>query len=255
MRNSALRSIIPVLIGLGLLLPRPSAAGSRGPQVVPQDEMRSVAPNVYLDCDRRTCDFNYIKTEITFVNYVLNRQSADIHVIVTRQQTGSGGSEYTLAFIGLKRHQGKDETLRYYSKPTDTEDQFRKGFVNVLKQGLIPYVYDTPLAEFISISYSQKTDFRPIRGVGPLALLGLRPRHPGERRVRGPVAKVQLSGQRLGEPDDRRHEVQALRGDQLQPQPATRSPTRRRSSATPNGRTCRRRSSRASTVTGPGAEA
>ncbi len=149
----------PAIVGLflaGLLLPLVAAA-----QVAPPDELRSVAPNVYLDCERRTCDFEYIKTEITFVNYVLDRQSADVQIIVTRQQTGSGGNEYTLAFMGLRRHQGRDATLKYYSKPTDTEDQFRKGLVNVLKQGLIPYVYDTPLAEFISISYAQKKDFRP----------------------------------------------------------------------------------------------
>jgi hypothetical protein len=137
------------------------------PQAVPQDELRSVAPNVYLDCDQRTCDFEYIKTEITFVNYVLDRQSADIQIIVTRQQTGSGGNEYTLAFMGLRRHKGKDATLRFYSKPTDTEDQFRRGFVNVLKQGLIPYVSDTPLAEFISISYAQKKGFRPTPASDP----------------------------------------------------------------------------------------
>ena len=127
----------------------------------PQEAARSVAPNVYLDCDRRTCDHDYIKTEITFVNYVLDRHSADVHVIVTRQTTGSGGTEYTLSFLGLRRHQGKDAVLRYYSKPTDTDDQVRRGFVNVLKQGLIPYVYDTPLAEFISISYTQREEFRP----------------------------------------------------------------------------------------------
>ena len=130
-------------------------------QIVPPDELRSVAPNVYLDCERRTCDFEYIKTEITFVNYVLDRQSADVQIIVTRQQTGGGGAEYTLAFMGLKRNAGKDAALKYYSKPTDTEEQFRRGLVNVLKQGLIPYVYDTPLAEFISISYAQKKDYRP----------------------------------------------------------------------------------------------
>jgi hypothetical protein len=158
------RSLMPLVglfLALGLLAPRFAAAQNSEVQVVPQDELRSVAPNVYLDCERRTCDFNYIKTEITFVNYVLDRQSADVQIIVTRQQTGSGGNEYTLAFLGLKRHQGKNATLRYYSKPTDTEDQFRRGLVNSLKQGLIPYVYDTPLAEFISVSYAQKKDYRP----------------------------------------------------------------------------------------------
>ncbi len=159
--HRSLMPLVGLLFGLALLAP-PFAAGQPSEaQVVPQDELRSVAPNVYLDCDRRTCDFDYIKTEITFVNYVLDRQSADVQIIVTRQQTGSGGNEYTLSFLGLKRHQGKDAALRYYSKPTDTEDQFRRGLVNVLKQGLIPYVYDTPLAEFISVSYAQKKDYRP----------------------------------------------------------------------------------------------
>jgi hypothetical protein len=130
-------------------------------QVVPPEEMRSVAPNVYLDCARRNCDFDFIKTEITFVNYVRDRQSADVHIIVTRQTTGSGGGDYVLSFIGLRRHRGKDATLHYFSKPTDTEDQVRRGMANILKQGLIPYVYDTPLSEFISVSYAQKQAFRP----------------------------------------------------------------------------------------------
>ena len=167
MRARTSRALLALLGAALVLVPLPAAAQANGGQVVPQDELRSVAPNVYLDCERRTCDFEYIKTEITFVNYVLDRQSADVQVIVTRQQTGSGGNEYTLAFLGLRRHQGKDATLRYYSKPTDTEDQFRRGLVNVLKQGLLPYVYDTPLAEFISISYSQKRDYRPTPASDP----------------------------------------------------------------------------------------
>jgi hypothetical protein len=157
------RTLVLILITVtvaaaGPVLAQPKTANG---QVIPPEEMQSVAPNVYLDCDRRTCDLEYIKTEITFVNYVTNRQNADIHIIVTRQTTGSGGREYTLAFYGLNRHKDKDATLRYFSKPTDTQDQIRTGFTNVLKQGLIPYVYDTPLSEFISISYSQKTAFRP----------------------------------------------------------------------------------------------
>jgi hypothetical protein len=164
--HPALILLLILLLALGLF-PHFAAAQNGGAQVVPPDELRSVAPNVYLDCERRICDFDYIKTEITFVNYVLNRQSADIQIIVTRQQTGSGGNEYTLAFMGLKRNEGKDATLRYYSKPTDTEDQFRRGLANTLKQGLIPYLYDTPLAEFISISYSQHGDYRPTPASDP----------------------------------------------------------------------------------------
>ena len=47
--------------------------------------------------------------------------------------------------------------MKYYTKSTDTQDQIRNGFVNVMKQGMIPYLYDTPLSEFITVSYTQKT--------------------------------------------------------------------------------------------------
>jgi len=123
------------------------------PQV---DQLRTVAPNVFLDCSRRDCDLDYIRTEITFVNYVRDPENADVHILVTRQRTGSGGREYTIAFIGRGKYKERDSTLKYYSKPTDSEELVRQGFVNVLKQGLVPYLSDTPLAEFITVSYAGK---------------------------------------------------------------------------------------------------
>ena len=87
------------------------------------DELRSIAPNVFLDCSRRDCDLDYIRTEITFVNYVRDPQSSDVHLLVTRQTTGSGGREYTLSFIGSGKYEGRDSSLKYYSKSTDTQDQ------------------------------------------------------------------------------------------------------------------------------------
>jgi hypothetical protein len=122
-----------------------------------EDELRSIAPNIFLDCSRRDCDIDYIRTEITFINYVRDPQSSDVHILVTRQSTGSGGREYTLSFMGKGKYEGRDSSLKYYTKSTDTQDQIRKGFVNVMKQGLIPYLYDTPLSEFITVSYAQKT--------------------------------------------------------------------------------------------------
>jgi hypothetical protein len=129
------------------------------------DELRSVAPNVFLDCSRRDCDMDYIRTEITFVNYVRDRQNSDVYILITRQRTGSGGSEYTLSFMGRGKYEAKDSVLKYYSKSIDTTDQVRKGLVNVLKQGLIPYVSDTPLAEFITVSYTRETETKtaPVR--------------------------------------------------------------------------------------------
>jgi len=117
------------------------------------EQGRDIAPNVYLDCNRRNVDINYIKEEITFVNYVRSRQTADIHLIITSRRTGSGGREYDLKFIGLKDYKNKDTELKYYSASTDTKDKIRKGLVKKIKQGFITYISDTPLSDYISISY------------------------------------------------------------------------------------------------------
>lgn len=55
------------------------------------DEMKKAAPKVFLDGAR--IDMDYIRTEITFVNYVRDRKEADVHVLITQQRTGGGGRE------------------------------------------------------------------------------------------------------------------------------------------------------------------
>ncbi len=111
-------------------------------------------PGIFLDCNSNQVDVHFIKAEITFVNYVRDRQAADIHVIISVRSTGSGGREYVLQFLGLNGYKGNDRELKYYSSATDSEDTRRQGLVEKLKQGLIPYISDTPMSDFISISYS-----------------------------------------------------------------------------------------------------
>ena len=53
---------------------------------------------LFLDCE--SCYEDYLRTEITFVDYVRDRTEADIHALITRAETGAGGSEYTLQFMG-----------------------------------------------------------------------------------------------------------------------------------------------------------
>lgn len=118
------------------------------------NELKKKAPKVYIDCSR--CDIDYIRTEITFVNYVRDRKEADIHVLITTQRTGSGGREYTLAFIGQKEYADIQNTLIYISHKSDTEDEVRKGLVRVLKMGLIGYAARTPIANQISIKLEEK---------------------------------------------------------------------------------------------------
>jgi hypothetical protein len=120
------------------------------------DELKEAAPKVFLDCNR--CDRDYFRNEITYVNYVRDRKDADIHVLVTEQSTGSGGREYTFAFIGLNEFAGLDNTLTYSSGPNDTGDEIRRGQIEIMKRGIFPYVLNTPIAEHIFLSFRQKLE-------------------------------------------------------------------------------------------------
>jgi hypothetical protein len=70
------------------------------------------APSFYIDC--RRCDFDFIRTELNFVNYVRDPELADVHVFVTDEQTGGGGREYQFSFIGRRRFEGTSYTLRHH---------------------------------------------------------------------------------------------------------------------------------------------
>jgi hypothetical protein len=121
------------------------------------EELKKSAPKVFFDCER--CDIDYIRTEITFVNYVWYRQEADVHVLITLQETGSGGREYTITFIGLKDYADLQNTLKSYSRPTDTDDEVREGLVQALKLGLGPFVARTPMAQALTLQL--KEEVRP----------------------------------------------------------------------------------------------
>lgn len=123
----------------------------------PQEEttdieaLKKTAPRVFIDCG--ICDIEYIKTEITFVNYVRDRREAQVHILITTLRTGGGGIEYTVAFLGQNEFEGINDTLKYFSGKTDTEDEIRKGLVKTLKMGLMSYVARTPIARRISLAF------------------------------------------------------------------------------------------------------
>jgi hypothetical protein len=106
---------------------------------------------VFLDC-RTRCDNSYIRTEISWVNWVRDRTVADVHVLITSQDAGAGGEAYTLAFLGLRTLAGRDDTLSFITPPTATEDEERSGLVRTLALGLVPFVARTPAALSLRIT-------------------------------------------------------------------------------------------------------
>lgn len=114
---------------------------------------------VFLDCQR--CDEDYLRTEIDWVDYVRDRQVADIHVLVSTQNTGAGGTEFTLRFVGNRAFAGVDDELRYATGPNDSQDQQRRGMARVLQAGFARYAARTGLAQRLDFSLDEDDDDRP----------------------------------------------------------------------------------------------
>ncbi len=114
-------------------------------------QYRKDALKVFLDCP--FCDEDYIRREISFVNYVRDRKVADVHIMVTSQRTGSGGREYVMHFFGQNGYTRLSDTIAYVSMTDNTWDETRSGQVETMKMGLMPFVSKTPLSKFIKIDY------------------------------------------------------------------------------------------------------
>ncbi|TFG95681.1 MAG: hypothetical protein E4H13_13095 [Calditrichales bacterium] len=112
---------------------------------------------VYIDCGY--CDMDFIQTEIQFVNYVIDRNNADVHVLRSRERTASNGRKHTLTFLGKNNFAGRNDTLKYITINDETEDEQRRKLVHYLELGLIPYAAQSDIAEHLSVKY----DFKAIR--------------------------------------------------------------------------------------------
>ena len=108
---------------------------------------------LFLDCD--SCDQSYIRQKMPFVNYVRDKEDAEIHLLITQQRTGSDGSEFTLKFLGRNSFEGEQDTLKYISSNSDTQDEKRKGLVKNIKIGLLPFLSKTKAINDIMVNYQQ----------------------------------------------------------------------------------------------------
>ncbi|MEX1256869.1 MAG: hypothetical protein WEG36_04540 [Gemmatimonadota bacterium] len=122
-----------LLLGFLLLLPCTALAQDPG------NEVRADALRVFLDCNTFPCDSDFFRTEIGFVNWVRDRTLAQVHLIITSNQTGGGGNVYALEFIGLQELDGDNDTLPLTSLSTDTEEEILSALTSVIAAGLARY--------------------------------------------------------------------------------------------------------------------
>ena len=116
--------------------------------------------HVFLDCQGGSwshCDFDHVRREIKWVNWVRDRRDAQVHLLVTTLQTGGGGYSYTLDFIGLGELDADTDSISYVSDPDDTQAEVREKLTQTFAVGLVRYVASTPLAQQLQISYEESS--------------------------------------------------------------------------------------------------
>jgi hypothetical protein len=114
------------------------------------------ALRVYLDC--RRCDFDHLRREVPVVDYVRDQADALVHVLVTLEETGAGGDEWTFHFLGRADLAGRADTLRYVTQQTQTQDEIREGYTHTFALGLVRYLAYAGRGDAVDLDFRDLTE-------------------------------------------------------------------------------------------------
>ncbi|MFK7844321.1 MAG: hypothetical protein AB8G77_03395 [Rhodothermales bacterium] len=113
---------------------------------------------LFLDCD--FCDETFIRQEMAYLDHVRDREVANVHVLVTRESTGSGGEVQTFDLIGLGIFEGIDFSTALTAAADATEAEERNGFLQTLEAALVPYLMQTSMRDRLRVDImSSEEDF------------------------------------------------------------------------------------------------
>jgi hypothetical protein len=142
-----------VLISLCILSLNSKA---QSPDSLMRDSIASDQLKVFINC--QWCYKDFLRTEITWVNFVQDRFDAQVDLLISNINTGSGGTNFGIQFIGQKEFIGMIDTLNYTSSAISTDDEMRRALAQKIKLGLIRYVAKTDMANNVDIKSNLSED-------------------------------------------------------------------------------------------------
>ena len=150
--GSASRSFAcAALAWLPLSLGSPLAAQEARADTTPA---QGPALRIFLDCQTRAfCDLDFLRREIDFVDFVRDRNVAQVHVLITSQGTGGGGRRFELEFIGRESFEGLDDALAFSVRANLAEERVLERLARQVQLGLARYAARTEAAERLRISF------------------------------------------------------------------------------------------------------
>lgn len=118
----------------------------------PADAQPGRLVRVFLDCG--SCDEDYIRKEVGFVEYVRDRAQAQVHLLATEEPSGGGGTSYTASFLGLGDFAGSSDTLKISLPPSATSEAHRAELARLFRVGLVRYAARSSTLSELDVSYS-----------------------------------------------------------------------------------------------------
>jgi hypothetical protein len=147
-------SLLGVIAAIALVLVLSGAAAGQVPPPKPAGPAPAALPKVFLDWPG--ADMEFLRTEITFVEFVPALDQAQIRVAVAPE--GAPGAErFRLDFSGFKEFQGETNTLSYVPEPGAKPEDVKRGLAGMIKIGLLRYAAKTPLAKDLSVRFLDQT--------------------------------------------------------------------------------------------------
>jgi hypothetical protein len=146
-RRHAGRPVVGLVAALVVMLVVTSTAAVSAQQLGTPSRLR-----LLIDCQQTECDHDYFQTSIAFVDYVRERQDADVHLLVTSRSSGAGGQEFTLAFRGQGRFAGVDDDVVSLSVVEESEDSIRATLTRLITLGLVRYLLRSDGAQQLQLT-------------------------------------------------------------------------------------------------------
>jgi len=127
-----------------------------------QQATQQTALRTFLDCQSLYCDFDFLRREITWVDWVRDRQTAQVHLLITRQTTGGGGAEYTLRFLGVGPFDGRNQEFKAFTAQSASDDDVRRALAEAMKLGLTGYAAAVGMGPRLSVAYQPPDTTAPL---------------------------------------------------------------------------------------------
>jgi hypothetical protein len=102
-------------------------------------------------------DFNYVRNNTPFVNFVNDPKVCDVHIIAKRQDTG-GGERYSFEYNSTNSNEIPTFKLSCFVLDNDSDEIIRKRITNTIQSGLMPFINEKNGMDNINIVSIERSD-------------------------------------------------------------------------------------------------